>query len=180
MSEFEATIEQIESANIPKRYIYMTISNFEIETNGQRGLRWLADEHIREFSRVKLNGESLVICGKPGSGKTHITCAILQAVLAKGYKAFFVDGTDLVRFVQEKIEGVDFLVIDDIEPSWQDTRHALSVLHSARIPFVLTTTLSERGLKSYLGEKCYDRFFEGNSYVVSIDCESYRNPECQN
>ena len=185
MQNITATAQQILEAKIPPRYVNMNAENFVTKTEEQKNIIGVFEEYLLEFKRIKRLGETLVLSGDTGIGKTHIACAILNIVLANGHNAFFLDAKDIVDFTKGDMEGVDFIVIDDLEEQWvtaheRNMHGAFDKLYSANIPFLLTTCLSIDGLRFYLGKKRFDRLFEGNSYLVELLGESHRGGTPQN
>jgi len=96
------------------------------------------------------NKENILAFGNPGSGKTHLLCAIGQELIRKGRKVYFAPCSllvqDLLRAKQElqlsrflkKMSKYDVLIIDDIGYVQQD-RAEMEVL------FTLLAERYERG-----------------------------------
>ncbi len=113
---------------------------------------------MKEVQKVKglLDGkftdrnENVLAFGNPGSGKTHLLCAIAQALVKKGKRVYFSSCSMLVQEllsakkelklakVLKKLSAYDTLVIDDIGYVQQD-REEMEVL------FTLLAERYERG-----------------------------------
>lgn len=185
MQNITASAQQILEAKIPPRYTHMNAENFVTKTEEQTNIIGVFEDYLIDFKRIKRQGETLVLSGNAGIGKTHIACAILNIVLANGHNAFFLYAKDIVEFTKGDMAGVDFIVIDDLEEQWvtaheRNMHGAFDRLYSANMPFVITTCLSIDGLRFYLGKKRFDRLFEGNSYLVELRGESHRGCIPQN
>jgi DNA replication protein DnaC len=118
----------------------------------------LARLPMKEVQKVKglLDGkftdrnENVLAFGNPGSGKTHLLCAIAQALVKKGKRVYFSSCSMLVQEllaakkelklakVLKKLSAYDTLVIDDIGYVQQD-REEMEVL------FTLLAERYERG-----------------------------------
>ena len=109
-------------------------------------------------------GEGLVLCGKPGLGKTFLMNCVAQRVLERGYSVMIVSAYRLVeimrRYLFEEAEAgqvedmlsCDLLCIDDLgsEPMMRNTvsalYHIVSERHNARRGIVITTNCSLKEL----------------------------------
>lgn len=91
-------------------------------------------------------GESLILTGKPGRGKTHLAVAIAQRAIEHGYDALFVSASRLVDSVASHVARgrgraawaryvrASLLVLDDIG----------FALHNAHAASILFQVVSER------------------------------------
>lgn len=145
--------------------------------------------------------ENVLIFGNPGSGKTHLLCALGQELIHKGHRIYFSTCAllvqDLLRAKQElklskylkKLSGFDALIIDDIGYV-QQSREEMEVL------FTLLAERYERGsvlLTSNLAFSNWDAIFKDpmvtaaaidrlvhHSVILELDIESYRMEQARN
>ncbi len=131
----------------------------------------------RYSEKFGLSGESLLMLGGTGLGKTHLSAAIGKKVLDKGYMVFYdsaqsvFSAYEAVRFskedksVLEKYENSDLLIIDDLgaECMTQYTIAVFSTLLNWRIvnslPTIISTNLNSKQIKQNYGERVYSRLF---------------------
>lgn len=155
---------------------------------------------IQQFRRL-LSGEflsrseNILAFGNPGSGKTHLLCALGQSLVYKGYKVYFIPCSllvqDLLRSKNtlslektlKKLGKYDVIIIDDIGYV-QQSREEMEVL------FSLLAYRYERGsvmLSSNLAFSAWETIFKDpmttaaaidrlvhHSVILELNVKSYR------
>ena len=144
--------------------------------------------------------ENILAFGNPGSGKTHLLCAIGQELIRKGHRVYFTPCSllvqDLLRAKQDlqlsrflkKLSRYDALIIDDIGYVQQD-RSEMEVL------FTLLAERYERGsvmITSNLPFSKWEQIFKDpmvtaaaidrlvhHSVIIELNIESYRMEAAQ-
>ena len=139
--------------------------------------------------------ENVLTFGNPGSGKTHLLCALGQELIHQGYRVLFKSCNVLVQELLiakrdlklpqylKKIGRNDALIIDDIGYVQQD-RHEMEVL------FTLLADLYERSsvmITSNLAFSQWDKIFKDpmttaaaidrlvhHSVILELNLSSYR------
>lgn len=182
-------------SGIPARYRDKTFANYQAGTPEQRRVLGLCRAYAAHVQRAQL-GDSLVLVGTPGTGKTHLACAIVAEVLAAGRSALLISMSEALRLMRASfapdaaysereaiamLTGVDLLVMDEVGMAIgnDDKRRAmlfdvLDARYSDLRPTVLVSNLSRDELTDYLGERLMDRLCEGGSVLIALDWESYR------
>lgn len=136
--------------------------------------------------------KSLVLCGNPGTGKTHLAAGLLYELgglfrlsdvireeyeAAKSFTAKYTQA-ELIR----RYGNVSFLVIDEIgrtESPMTATveKHCLYRIinerYNNRLPTVFTSNFSQKDFIAYLGKASIDRLTESADFCI-FDWESYR------
>jgi len=144
--------------------------------------------------------ENVLVFGNPGSGKTHLVCAIGQELIRKGRKVYFVTCSllvqDLLKAKQQlqlsrmlkRLAKYDALIIDDIGYVQQD--------HSEmEVLFTLLAERYERGsvmLSSNLPFSKWEQIFKDpmvtaaaidrlvhHSVILELNIPSYRMAEAK-
>ena len=61
----------------------------------------IGQRYAGHFSTRLSDGSSLILTGRPGTGKTHLACAILASVIAKGYAGLFITVSEALRLIRD-------------------------------------------------------------------------------
>ena len=186
---------------IPLRFIGRTLENFTAETPEQKRALTIASDFVQNFNKKSNRGDSLILLGAPGTGKSHIAAAILQALLPEQC-GLYTTCSGVIRAVRatwrpnaEKTESqvlglladVPLLVIDEIGVQYgtDSEQNILFDLLDRRyrdmMPTILLANLKlkreekdkQPGLREVLGERIYDRLTE-TARIVTFEGQSYR------
>ena len=85
--------------------------------------------YSESFAEKLKSGTSLIFCGNPGTGKTHIACGIANVVLSKGNTALFTTVSEMIRAIRK---------------SWTDrTVYEGDLINSFASPDLLIYTIRE-------------------------------------
>lgn len=161
----------------------------------------LAAEHLKtvreygeQFDSHQANGSSLVMCGKPGTGKTHLACKLGLYLSGRGASVRYATATGLMRYVRgaygdgadytesqaiERYTGVDLLILDELGVKLA-TDHDRAVLfeiidqrYQNQLPSVVISNLAANELGEATDERMIDRLRHSGTVLV-FDWESYR------
>lgn len=161
-----------------------TFENFNIETDEERQAFEFA-KNLAEFYKNGGQGNSFM-SGPAGSGKSHLSMAILKSYLESGEKtALFVSYSHVVRLIKDSfnnrdsvytqnnimslLTNVDLLVMDDIgsENNSDFSEELLTDVLDGRISTIITTNLSSEELrgsntkKGRYNQRTASRMFRG-------------------
>lgn len=180
---------------IPLRFRERTFSNFRAESDGQKRALQVAKAYAERFEDRMAHGGGLVFCGKPGTGKTHLACAIANHVVHLGRSAVFATVIQAVRSVKEtyrkdadiseqkainSLIAPDLLILDEVGVQFgSDTEkmilfEVLNGRYEDMRPTIVLSNLAQSELGDYLGSRIVDRLQEGGGVVVGFDWDSYR------
>lgn len=186
----EACIGQ---AGVPARFVGRTLSNFIADTDAKAEALRVACEFAENFKAHAKKGSSLIFSGLPGTGKSHLATAILQALMPERVGLYMtcmgviraVRGTwrkDSERSesdVLDMLAAVPLLVLDEIGVQY-GTDGEQTILfdildrrYREMMPSVLLTNQDKRGFKEFIGERSFDRLVETSRWVA-FDWPSYR------
>lgn len=180
-------------AGVPKRFAEKTLETFEAKTDGQikalNACKKLV-EGVREGSSA-----NLILSGKPGTGKTHLSCGIVNE-LFENHKVRRIDWPDLIRKIratwardsdltEEQVldfyGSLELLILEEVGTgtgSDDEKARVFQVInrrYEAMLPTVIVTNLSVRELSDELGERVIDRLREGDRALLVFDWDSYRS-----
>lgn len=185
-------------AAVPPRYLGKDFYAFVASIPEQEQVRDRCFSYARSFDNVMAVGANLVMIGPPGTGKTHLSCAIIQNILGRGFTGLFVTQSDLLKRIrasydreaaqreEEVIESFrrpDLLVIDEIGVGIGNPANRTHQLHDIindrynhRRPTVVLSNLTEEQLRRYLGARLWDRLidFSSGSNLIRMDWPSWR------
>jgi len=183
----------LDLSGIPKRFINKNISGLKYTTEAQKNILQI----IKNYIKAILKGEypSLILCGRPGTGKTHIGCALAKAVIKNNGDARIVTTANLMRQVKETYskdskkteneiynfyENLSLLVIDEVGVQFGSETEKLIFYeiinrrYNNMFPTVLISNLTADELNGFIGERAFDRFREDGGAILVFDWDSYR------
>lgn len=146
--------------------------------------------------KVRDRGTSLCFVGQPGTGKTHLACAMAVNIHNQGFLVSYRRHHEIMYQIKEtysaasqesekviikNLTNVDLLVIDEIglnkklsDTDLELTYKILDARYDSMKPTVLVSNLSEQGLGECLGPRTIDRMYENHGTVFVFDWGSYR------
>lgn len=180
---------------IPPRFQDRTLENYIAETAGQKKALAMAKRYVENWPTHAPRGTSLVLSGGPGTGKTHIACAIASALInAHQVSCVFLTVTAALRSIKEtyakdsqtseqqainNLLEPDLLILDEIgvqtgsEHEKQLMFEVLNDRYQYLRPTILLSNLSRADLEAFLGQRVMDRYAECGA-VIAFDWQSHR------
>lgn len=180
------------ASGIPKRFDGKRIADYVATSQGQHRIRELAERYVAKFHDQP--GASLVFCGKPGTGKTHIACGIAAALIEAGNHAVFTTVLAAIRTIKEtyrsgserseadaiaRLVSPALLILDEVGVQTGSDHEKMLLFevinerYQACVATILISNLTRDELGAYLGDRMMDRFREGGA-VVAFDWSSHR------
>jgi DNA replication protein DnaC len=186
-----------DGAEIPKRFTGRSFENYRLEdgNTAQATALHRATKFAANFPQAMERGANFVFCGKPGSGKTHLACAIGNAVMRNhGASVLFVTVFDVIqrvkatysdkdqseRTVMRSFAEADLLILDEVGVQFGTDYEKVIITdlinrrYNDMRPTLILSNLDEVELGQYLGERVMDRMFEGGGGVIAFGWGSYR------
>jgi DNA replication protein DnaC len=185
--------EMLGRAAIPVRFVGRSFDSYRADTPGQRAALTAARDYAENFERHARTGESLLMLGKAGTGKSHLASAILQAIMP-AHCGLYTTAADVIEMIRETwrrdseksqarvlhtLSTVPLLVIDEVgvqygTESEQNTLfQIIDRRYRDRRPLILMANLQPVELQQLLGDRVYDRLREV-SKVLTFEWDSYR------
>lgn len=186
---------RIGEAGIPDRFKNRTLSAYRAASEGQKRALEFASSYADQFDKVAESGRSAIFCGMPGTGKTHLAVGIGLHVMERGKLVLFTTVQRMVRRVKDSwrkgsvesesdVIGLlvqpDLLILDEIGVQFGTEFEKnlmfdiLNERYEKRRPTLLLSNLTAQEVKTFLGERVYDRLREDGGQCVPFDWDSYR------
>lgn len=184
-----ALASAFDRAAIPPRFRSCRFDNYATSSPAQKRAVGITKRYADAAG-----GGILVLCGKPGTGKTHLACAVAAAFIERHQTALFFTVTSAVRHVKDTYRrdserseaqamrdllSPGLLILDEVGVQL-GTEHELRIMfeivnerYAGFMPTVLISNLDEASLLKLLGERLMDRVRDGGA-VVAFDWDSYR------
>ena len=174
-------------ATVPERYRKESIETFRADTPEQR----VARDAVIEYVRAVKSGafRTLILLGKPGTGKTHLACGVLREVggVYKLSSEICSEITQSRSFASKKSEPeviLDYalakiLVIDEIGRGYSAELEQyilyqiINARYNMRRSTVICGNYDKKGFLSYVGIATADRLTE-SARTVEFSWGSYR------
>lgn len=185
--------DAIGEAAIPLRFIGRSLDNFAAPAPHQADALRIARDFAENFERHAKRGSNLIFSGLPGTGKSHLATAILQALMPERV-GLYTTCMSVIRAVRatwrrdsersesqvlDTLAAVPLLVLDEIGVQY-GTDGEQTILFDVLDrryrdirPSILLTNQDKQGFKDFVGERSFDRLIETSRWVA-FDWESYR------
>lgn len=186
-------------AAIPLRFTDRSFDNYVVSNPGQRQALAFAREFAADFAGEGWRtGRSALFLGRPGTGKNHLAAAICIEALMRGHSVLHSTVLKALRRIkdtwargaQESESAAihahvfpDLLVLDEVGVQFGSAAEQLLLTdiinerYEQRKPTLLLSNLPLAEIKTYLGERVYDRLREDGGRVVVFDWDSHRGKQ---
>ncbi|SFI76002.1 ATP-binding protein [Nitrosomonas sp. Nm34] len=193
---FEEFHRKVGDSGIPERFRSRRFSNFVASTDQQKYVLEFCKEYAESFDQVLETGRSAIFVGAPGTGKTHLACAIGMHVMGAYHRtALFSTVMRAVRRVKsswsrnsletetQAIEAMvfpDLLILDEVGVQFGSDSEKMILFdvinerYENRRPTLLMSNLSQDEVVAYVGERIIDRMREDGGKVIAFTWDSHR------
>lgn len=183
----------IGAAAIPARFVGRTLDNFVADTPEKAKALEVAREFVENFDTHARRGSSLIFSGLPGTGKSHLATAVLQALMPERV-GLYTTVMGVIRAVRgtwrkdsersetdvlDTLGGVPLLVLDEIGVQYGTDGEqtilfdVLDRRYRDMMPTIFLTNQDVKGMQQYIGERTFDRLREVSKWVT-FDWPSHR------
>lgn len=190
-----ARLNHLEGIGISQRHSDKTFDNFVSDcpekARALAACKALAERIVDNPRRAP----SLILCGNPGTGKTHLASALIQHTDKHGRDVRKRNAADIFRTIKATWGGdserserdvldlagsLDLLVIDEVGTQHGSDTERLMMFEIINrryencLPTVLISNLSVDRLREEVGERVIDRLREDGGKMIPFTGESWR------
>jgi DNA replication protein DnaC len=149
--------------------------------------------YAEKFNEIGAQGAGLILCGKLGTGKTHLALSIAAEVVKTGVECRYINLLDLIRWVRStwkdgneyrvlnELSNYGLLIIDEIgvQNGTENEKTILFDIINSRyenmLPTIIISNLAIEEISQLISERSVDRITDGGGGTLVFDWGSYRN-----
>lgn len=183
----------LRASGIPARLQGCTFGTYHASTDGQKKALQAAMDYAHDFHLHAKSGESLILAGKPGTGKGHLAAAVMHSLMPE-WLPIYTTCLDMIRTVRDtwrkdskhsetqvlqEYEDAALLIIDEIGVQYGTDGEQTVIFdvldrrYRQMRPTILITNQDRAGFISFIGERSFDRLKQTAKWV-DFSWSSYR------
>jgi DNA replication protein DnaC len=176
---------RLAQSGIPIRYRSKDFASFVADSPDKEKALTTSMEFAHNFDEHYRKGTVVVFSGMPGTGKSHLAIAIAQAVMGR-HTALYTSAIDAVRMIRNTwrrdseqtetqvlntLASVHLLILDEVGVQYGTEAEQVSLFdiidkrYRDLMPTILLTNQGKAGLKTFLGDRSFDRLREGGIWI---------------
>lgn len=185
-------------AAIPARFADKSLDVYRADSDKQKNILASCRDYANSFmakNGANSTGASMILCGNPGTGKTHLAIGIAHQVLNSGGTAVYATAIQAIREIRETWGGrsgrsesdviagyvkPDLLVLDEVGVQFGTDAEKLHLFdlinarYEAVKPMIVISNLGLLKIEEFIGERAIDRLRECGGKAFVFDWESMR------
>lgn len=192
----ENIVTYLKKSGIPERFEGRGFSAYIPESDGARKALSICRGYAERFPEMRSLGACLVMCGKPGTGKSHLAAAVASHVIREHARsAVYLTILKAIRQVketyrrnsdvteQEALDALckpDLLILDEVGVQYgtdaekQIAFEIINTRYENLRPTIIISNLNAAELTAFIGERVMDRLKENGGRLLVFDWTSHR------
>lgn len=187
-----------DKSGIPHRFENRTFKNYVVSNQDQQRALDFAQQYAGQFDDAYNTGQSALLVGRLGTGKTHLACAIGNQLLDQGRSVIYTTVSWAMRRIKSTWGGntkrteyevicdyinADLLILDEIGVQFgSDTERnllfdILNGRYECRLPTLFLSNHGRDEVVAYLGERVFDRIREDGGQMIVFNWDSARGKD---
>lgn len=182
-------------SRIPARFRDRTFADYRADVPGQKIALSVCRAYADKWPEKAATGASLVLTGGPGTGKTHLACAVANFVTRENLaRCVFGTVSEMLRSIkdtyrkdsqrseQDAIDSLvrpDLLIVDELGVQVGSDHEKMLMFevlngrYQSLRPTILISNLAADELETFMGQRVMDRYRECGS-VLAFNWPSHR------
>lgn len=194
---FDRKASRMRWAGLTKRFEHATFNTYHVDNPRQKATLEQVHGYAENFRDHFKAGRSLVMVGRPGTGKTHLGFSILRHLMdaSDQFTGRLIAVSDLFRSIKESWQrgskktekqaiaefvSPHLLIIDEVGVQFDSVAEqtllyeVINGRYQEVLPTVVISNLTRSELQEVVGSRSYDRLRENGGREVTFDWESHR------
>jgi len=187
--------DKLAKSGMPRRFWGTSFDDFKLINDNQKRVHSALVGYADTILDRKSCGDSVIMYGNKGTGKTKYSCAIAKKAAECGLTVIFTSVYKMVRKIKETwrkgsqdsesdvidtFSNVDILFVDEVGVQFGTEAEQILLFevlnnrYENMLPTIAMSNLDQEGIEGALGERVFDRFQDGSGFAVLFNWESYR------